>query len=109
MSHSISFQPEAPTPAVPTIESINTKTTTALHTIPNLSHNPDNQTKKKKNTMAPKNNAKGGGDKKSKGAKDDDQGKASGKGAAAALKPATSINVRHILVCFNILHMRLYI
>lgn len=49
--------------------------------------------------MAPKNNAKGGGDKKGKGAKDDDQGgKASGKGAAAGLKPATAINVRHILV-----------
>lgn len=48
--------------------------------------------------MAPKNNAKGG-DKKGKGAKDDDQGgKASGKGAAAGLKPATAINVRHILV-----------
>ena len=59
--------------------------------------------------MAPKNSAKGGGDKKSKGAKDDDQGKASGKGAAAALKPATSINVRHILVRFDILHMCPYI
>lgn len=49
--------------------------------------------------MAPKNNAKGGGDKKGKGgAKDDDQGGKSGKGAAAGLKPATAINVRHILV-----------
>ena len=46
--------------------------------------------------MAPKNNAKGG-DKKGKGAKDDDQGKG-GKGGGG-LKPATAINVRHILVC----------
>jgi NIMA-interacting peptidyl-prolyl cis-trans isomerase 4 len=45
--------------------------------------------------MAPKNNAKGG-DKKGKGkdASDGDKGKGGGKG----LKPATSINVRHILV-----------
>ncbi|GIK02421.1 peptidyl-prolyl cis-trans isomerase pin4 [Aspergillus viridinutans] len=44
--------------------------------------------------MAPKNNAKGG-DKKGKGkdASDGDKGKGGGKG----LKPATSINVRHIL------------
>ena len=47
--------------------------------------------------MAPKNNAKGG-DKKGKGAKDDDQGKG-GKGGGGGLKPATAINVRHILVC----------
>lgn len=45
--------------------------------------------------MAPKNNAKGG-DKKGKGAKDDDQGKG---GKGGGLKPATAINVRHILVC----------
>jgi hypothetical protein len=45
--------------------------------------------------MAPKNNAKGG-DKKGKGkdASEGDKGKGGGKG----LKPATSINVRHILV-----------
>ncbi|KAH1492489.1 hypothetical protein LV164_000657 [Aspergillus fumigatus] len=44
--------------------------------------------------MAPKNNAKGG-DKKGKGkyASEGDKGKGGGKG----LKPATSINVRHIL------------
>ncbi|KAF7180730.1 hypothetical protein CNMCM7691_010021 [Aspergillus felis] len=44
--------------------------------------------------MAPKNNAKGG-DKKGKGkdASDGDKGNGGGKG----LKPATSINVRHIL------------
>ncbi|GFF29857.1 peptidyl-prolyl cis-trans isomerase pin4 [Aspergillus udagawae] len=44
--------------------------------------------------MAPKNNAKGG-DKKGKGkdASDGDKGKGGGKG----LKPATLINVRHIL------------
>lgn len=48
--------------------------------------------------MAPNKNAKGGSEKKSKGAKDDDQGKAGGKGGGG-LKPATSINVRHILVC----------
>ena len=45
--------------------------------------------------MAPKNNAKGG-DKKGKGAKDDDPGKG---GKGGGLKPATAINVRHILVC----------
>jgi NIMA-interacting peptidyl-prolyl cis-trans isomerase 4 len=59
--------------------------------------------------MAPKNNAKGG-DKKGKGkdASEGDKGKGGGKG----LKPATSINVRHILVrkslsleyCFAQLH-----
>lgn len=45
--------------------------------------------------MAPKNTAKGG-DKKGKGkdASEGDKGKGGGKG----LKPATSINVRHILV-----------
>ncbi|PKX94731.1 peptidylprolyl isomerase [Aspergillus novofumigatus IBT 16806] len=44
--------------------------------------------------MAPKNNAKGG-DKKGKG-KDVSEGD-KGKGGGKGLKPATSINVRHIL------------
>lgn len=44
--------------------------------------------------MAPKNNAKGG-DKKGKG-KDGSEGD-KGKGGGKGLKPATSINVRHIL------------
>ncbi|RHZ56906.1 peptidylprolyl isomerase [Aspergillus thermomutatus] len=48
--------------------------------------------------MAPKNNAKGG-DKKGKGkdASEGDKGKGGGKGGGKGLKPATSINVRHIL------------
>lgn len=45
--------------------------------------------------MAPKNNAKGG---KGKGKDASDAGGKDAKGGKG-LKPATSINVRHILVC----------
>lgn len=50
--------------------------------------------------MPTKNNAKGGGDKK-KGKDASDSGE-KGKGGKGGLKPATSINVRHILVCYNL-------